>query len=200
MKKYQALNVVVRMEPTLKYSFNVRSFFTDQETRDIGLGIVLWRGYFQSVRPAPGRMLVNIDISTGTMYKPGPLIALAAEALGERGGSQQAIVQRLSPPNGLDDRSRVRLQRFLSGIRVVVNPIGGQQQGQTRRTPRVVKKISDRGASSLTFKLREGGQMTVAGYFKKTYNRELLYPSLFCVEVSPSLLLNLPCAEPSPGR
>jgi eukaryotic translation initiation factor 2C len=30
---------------------------------------VLWRGYFQSVRPAPGRMVINIDISTGTMFK-----------------------------------------------------------------------------------------------------------------------------------
>ena len=30
-----------------KYPFNVRSFFTDQEKKEIGSGIVLWRGYFQ---------------------------------------------------------------------------------------------------------------------------------------------------------
>jgi len=30
-----------------KWPFNVRSFFTDLETKDIGSGLVLWRGYFQ---------------------------------------------------------------------------------------------------------------------------------------------------------
>lgn len=36
-----ALNVVIRMEPTLKYPFNVRSFFTNKETKDIGAGLEL---------------------------------------------------------------------------------------------------------------------------------------------------------------
>jgi len=56
------------MEPNLIYPFNARSFFTELETRDIGGGIVLWRGYFQSVRPAVGRMVINFDMSTGAMY------------------------------------------------------------------------------------------------------------------------------------
>ena len=30
-----------------KYPFNIRSFFTDREKKDIGQGIELWRGYFQ---------------------------------------------------------------------------------------------------------------------------------------------------------
>ncbi|KAI0773448.1 ribonuclease H-like domain-containing protein [Irpex lacteus] len=58
-----ALNVVVRHEPTMRWPFNVRSFFTDRETVNIGSGIVLWRGYFQSVRPGQGRMYMNIDIT-----------------------------------------------------------------------------------------------------------------------------------------
>ena len=74
---------MVRTEPFLKYPFNVRSFFTREDQRDIGGGIVLWRGYFQSVRPAVGRMLINIDISTGMMYKPGPLIGLCLDFLGK---------------------------------------------------------------------------------------------------------------------
>jgi hypothetical protein len=35
----------------------------------LGGGMVLWRGYFQSVRPAPGKMVINVDISTGLMFK-----------------------------------------------------------------------------------------------------------------------------------
>ncbi|KIJ14687.1 hypothetical protein PAXINDRAFT_78627 [Paxillus involutus ATCC 200175] len=47
----QAVNVVIRTEPTVKNPFNVRSFFTDRETRDIGGGLVLWRGYFRRLDP-----------------------------------------------------------------------------------------------------------------------------------------------------
>jgi eukaryotic translation initiation factor 2C len=56
------------MEPSMNFPFNIRSFFTPRETKDIGGGLELWRGYFQSVRPAPGRMLINMDIATGAMY------------------------------------------------------------------------------------------------------------------------------------
>ncbi|KAG8692899.1 hypothetical protein FRC09_010881, partial [Ceratobasidium sp. 395] len=59
-----AINVVVRMEPIMRYPHNSRSFFTDKETWAIGGGIELWRGYFQSVRPGLHSMLMNIDIST----------------------------------------------------------------------------------------------------------------------------------------
>ncbi|CAE6444858.1 unnamed protein product, partial [Rhizoctonia solani] len=62
---FTAINVVVRMDPILRYPFNARSFFTDKEVRPIGGGIELWRGYFQSVRPGLASMLINIDISTG---------------------------------------------------------------------------------------------------------------------------------------
>lgn len=126
-----ALNVVIRMEPSLKYPFNVRSFFTNRETKDIGGGIELWRGYFQSVRPAVGQMLINVDISTGTMYKPGPLIKLCLDFFGK---DNAAI---LAPSRGLPERERIRLQRFLTGIRVIT-----KQPGQnTRRSPRVVRKV-----------------------------------------------------------
>ena len=36
-----ALNVVIRMQPTMTYPFNVRSFFTDREKKDIGGGVSL---------------------------------------------------------------------------------------------------------------------------------------------------------------
>ena len=101
--RLQALNVVIRMDPNLKYPFNVRSFFTEQGKKAIGSGLELWRGYFQSVRPAPGRMLINIDISTGTMYKPGQLIDLCLEFFGRPGNPNI-----LAPSKGLPERERLR--------------------------------------------------------------------------------------------
>lgn len=172
-------NVVIRMEPTLnpRYAFNIRSFFTDRETKDIGGGLVLWRGYFQSIRPAVGRMLINVDISTGVMYKGGPLLELCKEFINRQDPNA------LAPRRGFPDRERVKLQRFLTGIRIFTkNP----KTGQTDRTgrPRIVKKLSAAGANDLTFSLREGGQMTVAQYFRNTYGRPLAFPDVLCVEVS----------------
>ena len=171
-------NVVIRMEPTLNpnYAFNVRSFFTDRETRDIGGGLVLWRGYFQSIRPAVGRMLINVDISTGVMYKPGNLLDLCKQFFGKNDPNI------LAPRRGFPDRERVKLQRFLTGIRIFTT---SPETGVTNRArARIVKKLSAAGANDLTFSLRDGGQMTVAQYFRNTYTRALQYPDVICVEVS----------------
>lgn len=163
----------------MKYPFNVRSFFTDRETKDIGGGLVLWRGYFQSVRPAIGRLLVNLDISTGTMYKPGPLLDLCLDFLGRPG--QYNI---LSPRRNMPDRERIRLQRFVAGIRIMTTYSGER----VRKTPRVVKKLSSAGASDLSFSMRDGTTMTVAQYFQRLLNRPLRFPDNICIEVCVSLL------------
>ena len=163
----------------MKYPFNVRSFFTDRETKDIGGGLILWRGYFQSVRPAIGRLLINVDISTGTMYKPGPLLDLCLDFFGRPGQ-----YNLLSPRQGMPDRERIRLQRFITGIRIMTTYSGER----VRKTPRVVKKLSSAGASDLSFTMRDGTTMTVAQYFQKLLNRPLRFPGNICVEVCVPLL------------
>ncbi|KAJ7641742.1 argonaute-like protein [Roridomyces roridus] len=183
-----ALNVVIRMQPTLSYPFNVRSFFTDRETKDIGGGLELWRGYFQSMRPAIGRMLINVDISTGTMFKDGPLMDLCAAYLG-------VPIQQL---NFLSDRQRVPLQRFISGIRVIIKRI--DSSGAEVQTPRVIRKLSTVGASELMFQLRDGGSMSVAEYFRTTQNRPLLYPKMICCEVGTGALIPLELCTVLPGQ
>jgi eukaryotic translation initiation factor 2C len=172
----QALNVVVRMEPNQKYPFNFRSFFADNEVMDIGGGIELWRGYFQSVRPAMGRMLINVDMSTGIMYKAGPLISLCLSFLNRPPNNPNV----LSAANGFPDRERLRLQRFLSGIRVITPHTAA---AGTEPRARVVKKLSTASADAITFTTSEGGTMTVAQYFQNQLNRSLRFPNLPCVEV-----------------
>ncbi|KAJ4477407.1 argonaute-like protein [Lentinula aciculospora] len=183
-----ALNVVIRMEPSQKYPFNVRSFFTDREKMDIGLGLELWRGYFQSVRPALGKMHIIIDTSTATMYKAGRLINLCLDFF------KQKDAKMLAPSNGFPDRERLRLQRFIAGIRVITSTQDG------RKIARVVKKLSSAGASALSFKLKEGGTMTVAQYFRNVLNRPLQYPDLICVEIGAGALIPLELCEVPPGQ
>jgi len=169
------------MEPTLKYPFNVRSFFTDRETKVIGAGVVLWRGYFQSVRPGIGKMLINIDISTGAMYLDGNFVELCKNFL-------RIENPRYLTKGNLPERDFLRLQRFVAGMRVTtaVPGPGGKV------TPRVVKRLTRLSAREEMFKLREGETISVAEYFRRELNRGLQYPELFCVEVS--LILPL---EPS---
>lgn len=186
-----ALNVVIRMEPTMNYPFNVRSFFTNRETKDIGAGLELWRGYFQSIRPAMGKMLINVDISTGTMYKHGPLLRLCLEYICKNDPNA------LAPKRGLPDRERLRLQRFISGIRVLTTHAGPSGEVQT---PRVIKKLSTAGASSLTFQMREGQTMTVADYFKNTQNKPLQFPDVICCEVGSGALIPLELCTVPPGQ
>jgi len=164
------------MGPNLRYPFNGGSFFTDRETRDIGGGIVLWRGYFQSVRPAIGRMLINVDISTGVMYMPGPLIGLALAHLNLNRPDM------LAPRRGLPDKERLGLQRFITGLSVTTSHA---QRGPGRQgpRPRVVKKLSKEGARDLPFELDNGQRMTVAEYFRGVLGAPLRHPDVICVEV-----------------
>lgn len=199
-----ALNVVVRMQPSLDYPFNVRSFFTAAETRDIGAGIVLWRGYFQSVRPALNKMLINVDISTGAMYKPLSLMALCLDFFGRPHNNGNPNVQQASvmaPRRGLPDRERVRVQRFVSGVRVsntykARNQDGGPAAGRAR----TVRRLTKEGASDLSFTGDDGQQITVANYFRQLLNRPLQFPEAICAELNTKAIIPLELLQVLPGQ
>ena len=167
----KALNVVIRMEPNQKYPFNVRSFFTPQGKRPVGGGLELWRGFFQSLRPSVGRLIVNVDTSTGMMYRAGTLIDLCLDFLGQ----QDPLV--LSPAKGFPDRERIRLGKFIKNVKVKIETkTSGPQRYRT------IQGISRTGADKTMFD-HNGTQMSVAQYFKQQLNQPLRFPSLPCVEV-----------------
>ncbi|PPQ73788.1 hypothetical protein CVT24_007534, partial [Panaeolus cyanescens] len=164
-----ALNVAIQMEPKRNYPFNSRSFFTPDGAHQIGKGLELWRGYFQSIRPAAGRMYVNVDIATGLMYKPGPVISVALEYFEWR--SQD--VNRLNDLTS-NDRQRLQLSRFLLGARITLT------YGPKREFS--VKGLSKNGASTASFKDREGKTITVSNYFR-SLGKPLRFPDFPCIEV-----------------
>ncbi|KAF7292384.1 Argonaute-like protein [Mycena chlorophos] len=163
------------------------------ETKDIGAGLELWRGYFQSVRPGVGKMLINVDISTGTMYKAGPLLALCCEYVGKPNQ-----FNALAPKRGFPDRERLRLQRHISGIRILTTHAG--PNGEVQAAPRVVKKLSTAGANELMFTIREGERISVAQYFQRTQNKPLQYPDVICAEVGTGALIPLELCVVAPGQ
>ena len=169
----QALNIAVRMAPSMRYPSNARSFFTDRETLLIGGGIVLWRGYFQSVRPSINKLLINIDISTGAMYEPGEFISLALNYLG-RSGQPNA----LAPSHGFPPRERLHLQQFVAGMKVMT-----PYRAHDPNRHRVVKGVTRESARNRTFEIDGGETMTIMEYFQNRMNIPLQYPDLICVEV-----------------
>jgi len=179
------------MEPTMNYPFNLRSFFTDRETSDIGGGIQLWRGYFQSVRPGIGKLLINIDISTATMYKGGHLVDICLEFL--RKNNPSALFAQNIP-----DREFLRLMRFISGVRILTKQT--DSTGRSSPTPRVIKRLTRAAARQEEFTLREGGKMTVADYFHRALNKPLQFPDIFCAEVGSGAKIPLELCTIPPGQ
>jgi eukaryotic translation initiation factor 2C len=165
-----ALNVVIRMEPTQKYPFNVRSFYTPQGKQIVGGGLEFWRGYFQSLRPSIGRLIVNVDISSGMMYKAGPLIELCLDFLG-RGPNQDLLAT-------LPDRERLRLQKFIKGVKVQIKTKSSGPQKF-----RVVRGLSKEGADRFNFVGSDGAQTNVARYFREQLRETVRFPKVICAEV-----------------
>lgn len=138
-------------------------------------GLEIWRGYFQSVRPGIERLTINVDITSAVMFQAGPLLALCLKFLNR--GDNPSL---LDPRRGLPDRERIRLQRFLAGLRILVKRAGATTE---RPMVRSIRKLSSAGADNLTFTTREGVSLTVAEHFRRN-GEQLKYPSLICVEVS----------------
>lgn len=171
-----ALNVVIRMEPNLNHPFNRRSFYTADGRRNIGGGMELWRGIFQSIRPVIGRLVVNVDLATGVMYKEGPLLDLCLEFFNRQNPLS------LSPADGFPDRERRRLQTFLTGLRVQVTTTGSK--------PRVIRGLSNVGASNYQFETHTGNTVTVAQYFQ-SLGRPLRFPRVICVQIGSKAMIPL---------
>ncbi|EME85099.1 uncharacterized protein MYCFIDRAFT_133529 [Pseudocercospora fijiensis CIRAD86] len=51
-----------------------------KELYDLGGGLQALRGYYSSIRPAVNRLLVNLNVTAGAFYQPGPLLQLWDEA------------------------------------------------------------------------------------------------------------------------
>jgi eukaryotic translation initiation factor 2C len=114
------------------------------------------------------------------MYQPGDLLSLALGFMG-RSGQPNA----LAPNHGLPDRERLRLQQFLTGIKVTT-----PYQANNPNRQRLVKKVTRESARDRRFDIGDGESMTVMEYFNQL-NIPLQFPDLICVEVRTTVFLFL---------
>jgi eukaryotic translation initiation factor 2C len=74
------------------------------ESINLGNGLIASRGYFSSVRPAPQRILVNLNVSSRAFYQPGIMSNLMDMFMQNR--------------NRSDPRSLLELSAFIKGLTV----------------------------------------------------------------------------------
>ncbi|OBZ75515.1 Protein argonaute-2 [Grifola frondosa] len=164
------LQIIVQQAPNMRHHFppDARSFFIDTRARDIGRGLQAWRGFSQSVRPAVGRLLINVDVSNAAIYKPGPLPELAMEFL-KLGNPRQLLT--------LEPRQWKELRTFLKGVHVTIRTAPG---GKPR-------PISDLILAAGHFEFeRNGMTTTVQDYFIDKYEIRLANPQLFGIRIGKS--------------
>ncbi|KII88705.1 hypothetical protein PLICRDRAFT_41918 [Plicaturopsis crispa FD-325 SS-3] len=151
------LQLLVRAALDENYPHNVRSYFTEAGKEYLGRGLELWRGFFQSVRPTMGKMIVNIDVSMAVMFCSGPLVDVAMSFLGVR--DERALH---FPANHPQFRA---LEKFLKGLLFTV--VGGRADSQRRR--KIQALVPNAGYYKFDTKASDGTEMTTTVY--EHYNR-----------------------------
>ena len=162
-----ALNVLIRHKPSMNLKKVGRSFYTNQGSRSLYGEVEIWQGYFQSVRPTPGKMMINIDLHATAFYESGDLIQIVAKILGK---------SSVDDLREITDGDRTKLSKALKDLKVYVTHRG---ENASKRRFRIVE-ISSTSAANTKFEI-DGGQTDVASYFERAYNRSLKYPFLPCV-------------------
>ncbi|KAJ8494715.1 hypothetical protein ONZ45_g13146 [Pleurotus djamor] len=152
---------------------NAKAYFVEAGSESINGQFELWRGFFQSVRPSIGRMLVNVDITMAAMYQRGPVINIAMRVLGVR-NMRDLYVDR----NTSEFR---KLEKFFKNLRVTFNSPGMRRM----RTKRVLGLEPRAGH----FEFEENGKhTTVADYFRSKStdqaNPTIKFPQCFGIVVS----------------
>ncbi|OAL36566.1 hypothetical protein AYO20_04182 [Fonsecaea nubica] len=176
----QALNIVMGHNP--RSSSRVASIGSNKhypkwpleaDRASLGAGLTVIRGFFVSVRPATGRILVNVQVKCSPFYNHGPLVNLIQDFRASR------------------DPKKQELHRFLKRLTVHTTHTSPRKDGQPIPLPRVICGLATKkdgkslphpprvlefgaGAQQIQFWLdREGKYITVFDFFRQTYTKEI---------------------------
>uniref|UniRef100_A0A8H7Y224 Piwi domain-containing protein n=1 Tax=Psilocybe cubensis TaxID=181762 RepID=A0A8H7Y224_PSICU len=166
------IQLIVRQFPNMHHTNNGRAYFAGNDKFDLGCsGLELWRGVFQSVRPTIGKMILNVDTCTATIYKSGYLPHICMDKLGTK--DMRTLVLRET-----DSNFKI-LEKFLKGVRITV------RTGANRSGTQTIRGLVP-AAGDFPF-LKDGFEnMTVSSYFFQTYNICIQNPRIIGVRLTSS--------------
>ncbi|ORZ13829.1 Piwi domain-domain-containing protein [Lobosporangium transversale] len=182
-----ALDILIHFKPAMLYFIVARSFFLPTNKQILAGGLEAWRGFYQSVRPAAGKLTINIDISATAFYQSGSLIEQTCKFLNLRSTGD---LHRSAPPINW-----VQVERHFKGVRIRV--IHRQARKRTFKIYGMTKASARETVFKISAERKEGdvgasqaeAEIDVASYFKQAYNISLSYPSLPCIVVSKKMIL-----------
>ncbi|KAG0352789.1 eukaryotic translation initiation factor 2C, 2, partial [Gamsiella multidivaricata] len=191
-----ALDQVIRHKPSMLYVTVGRAFYTPASRQTLAGPLEAWRGYYQSVRPGLGRMLINVDTSATAFYQSGSLLEIIVKILGLRSPDD---LRRTSQPVNW-----IKVERMIKGLRITVehrqrSPRSVKILGLTKKSARestFVMSVEARGCTGAASQV----EIDIATYFKQTYNMTLNYPMLPCVTVGKSAMLPLEVCKVVEGQ
>ncbi|KAF8338286.1 Piwi domain-containing protein [Cantharellus anzutake] len=182
-----AVNTLVRVVPSQKDVLATRrSFFQiHKDTKPLGGGLELLRGWYQSVRPAIGKMVINIDTANAVMIKAGSLLNVCVDFLVDEHSKNHVNVRSILDPMHLSDIKLKQLNRLLKGKRLVRNgnhPGYRQLTAGGMRKESVIEKIEQTSADRYLFRNERGDELSVKQYFQGL-GKALDYPTIACVRL-----------------
>src|SRR2546423_5941309 len=151
-----SLDVLIHHKPSMMYAVAGRSFYTNQGSRALNGGVEVWQGYYQSARPTPKKMMINVDLSATAFYESGTLIEMAVKILNKHSVEDLRRIQ---------ERDRVKLEKSLKNLKIYVT-----HRGSKRRLR--ISKLTNTPASDTKFET-DGRTTTIASYFQEVYGSRL---------------------------
>jgi eukaryotic translation initiation factor 2C len=169
LEEINVVESVLRQSFTQFSAYVGKSFYSSKAALRIDQGVELWHGFFFSVKPAEGSLLINFDVSARVFYQSGSLLDTVISVLGYK-----------SPANlylPMTESDRLKLGRYLRNLKVNVT-----HRGSFRKKFTVIQLTSE-GSNNTRFKKNDNieEEQTVAEYFLEKYNIKLKYPHLPCV-------------------
>lgn len=158
-----------------------RSFFARNGDRmDLGLAVEVFRGVYQTMRPAQGnKMIINLDVAISSFWKPQALISAIVEKNRYRDAAQ--IGQRFQQPG-----EALATRKYLKRLQVKAVYKGNPKP----QTVWIIESIAKLTAQTHRIQWRDntgqdtGEMITVAAYFQRKYNLALKYPTLPLIEMT----------------
>ncbi|KAF9087913.1 eukaryotic translation initiation factor 2C, 2 [Mortierella sp. AD031] len=184
-----ALDVLIRHQPAMLYATVGRSFYTPIGKQTLAGPLDVWRGFYQSARPAVGKMMINMDVSATAFFRSGSLLEMAAKISNVRSVDD---LRRTSPPVNWK-----KVEKTIKGLRFTVS-----HRERAKRSFKVFS-LTETSAKDTKFKLQPRGdadpnappeeetETDLVTYFKKAYNITLQFPMLPCVQAGKNITLPL---------
>ncbi|CAG8471105.1 2334_t:CDS:2 [Funneliformis caledonium] len=181
-----ALNVLIRQKPSLTCKAVGRSLYTNQISQACFGGLEVWQGFRQSVKPTPGRMMINVDVSATAFYESCNLVHMVVKILELRN------IDDLR--RGIMDRDRLKLERVLKNLKIRIT----YREDYSERSFKIIK-LTNTPMSNITFDF-DSVRTDIATYFQNTYNISLQYSFLPCVIIRKDVNLPLEICKVVEGQ